>query len=520
MEVQERPKLYYRTELTEQQKLQVSKLAKRKRALIVSKTGTGKTLVCLTSFISLYNRNHVDNLLVLTPRNAYQYKVWDSECRKHTTIRAIDLEELHNLCGRDTKRVLAKIAQYKVVYTKHSIVSKYADYISWLRQLTRFVVVYDEIHAIRNPKTSLHRLTRFAIQNSYVLWGATATPLSKNMTDAYNIINFIRPWFLGTYEAFKRDYCKVQEQVIGRFSNGKLKKVENIIGILNKTAFEMKLESLVIKGSAAVPIEFHYHPYQLSQKESLTYKRLAKGIFAKKFQDVDADSWFKSVMSDSDEESYSIGKVDRHSSRFLYLQFAADGIVQPDGKIEYREMSSKIATLLLVLNPISQKRESAIIYFDYYASLDAVEGVLKKVYPRYKILRSTGETPLESGAVTAQSVKVNPVFILITKSGSASSSFGFINHAIPFHIPTTPETFIQFVGRITRQDSLFKGDIHAHILISDNVDKYKLCVVSSKAEQMESMTDEETNIPMEFRNEIESEKDLKALKKYLLWNTI
>ena len=86
-----------------------------------------------------------------------------------------------------------------------------------------------------------------------------------------------------------------------------------------------------------------------------------------------------------------------------------------------------------------------------------------------------------------------------------------------FHIPTTPETFTQIVGRITRINTLFKDNIHVHLARSFNIDHYKLAKVSHKSYQMEIVTKEEQNIPPNLKEEFKDANAIQLIKKFLLW---
>ena len=166
--------------------------------------------------------------------------------------------------------------------------------------------------------------------------------------------------------------------------------------------------------------------------------------------------------------------IDEHSSRFIYLQYGADGIISVDGEFSAK-MSSKLTKLVEVLDPIIEKGLSCLIYVAYYESLNIVQKILAQRYKdKVKIVEASGRSVLEDGVVTQNTVAKKSHILLATKAGSESVSYFFINQVIFFHTPTVPDTVSQFVGRITRLNTLFPGDLHVTFITANNVDMYKL----------------------------------------------
>lgn len=523
----ERVQQRLKTKLYDYQQEEFEIMVRRKRWLLVEKTGKGKSLASLATFLNLYNRGKLDNLFVTAPRNAYDRKVWRDECLKHTTFKPIDLEELVQKSGGSIERLKKLLPYYPVIYAKHSHVNVYRDFIRDIIAMCRCQVIIDEVHKLKNPKSTLTVNSRYAYYNAFSMGGLTATPLSKDMADCYNIINFIKPWFLGTFEQFRKDFCFTQQKVIGRNVTGGLKKVEEIVGIKSIAALQQRLDPLVIRGTSLLEVKWDFVKYEMGVKETSIYRRLSKGFFCSTTASVEvAEDWFRAVMAMNEEtpqENYQVGDVDRHSSRFIYMQYAADGIVSDNGDIGLTHRpepckGEKIDKALDVLREIYRKGESCIIYFDYYATLETFEYFLRKSALGFKILKTTGEQNIKDGQISEAKVKNTPHVILATKAGSESSSFYYMNHVMLFNIPTTPETFTQIVGRITRANTLFPDDLNCHVMMSDNIDLYKMAVVCNKAAQMEAVSNEESNIPNYYKKAFSKRTSIADCKKYLLWD--
>lgn len=370
-------------------------------------------------------------------------------------------------------------------------------------------------HAFKNAKSSLTISMRMAIRSAYGMWLLTATPLSKNLEDSFNIINFLSPFYLGTFQQFKDRYCNVEKKVIGKFSNGVLKKVDVITGVRNEEEFSKKLEPLVIQGESTFHPNFHFIDYELTPYEASIYRRIAAGI------DLDSaltpEEWLKKALTTEEVDTHHIKDVSRYSSRFLYLQSAADGILNEDGT-QTRKGSTKVNKLIDLIKEIIAKKQSALIYFDYYASLEVVRDTINSLHLPLRLLESTGSSVLDPTAVTEAKAKRIPHVILCTRASSESASYYYFNHVIFFQIPTVANTIVQMAGRILRKNTLFPEDLNLYYFRSESIDLYKLLLVSVKSYQMELVSGEECSIPPDYKHLATKAKLIEKQKKLLLWN--
>lgn len=499
------------TNLFPNQQSNVQLLLKRRKALLTDRVGSGKSLSILYSFALLKERGKLSNMLVLTPLSALSKEVWKKDIIKFTNLTCIDVETLYKLSNHSIQRLLKLLSQYSIIYGKHTHVKTYTKFLQLICSLPTTLLTIDEIHALKNPKAEITLLTRQISSHSQSFWGITGSTISKSLEDFYNIINLIYPWYFGSFTQFRETYCTYREKVVGYY-NGKRRKVLQITGIKDPVHFQNAISPLVISGQSFLSLHFHYLDYNLSQQEQTFYRNIARGIFT-----TDSPDWFQSILNSPELPVPHIKEVDLYSSRFLYLQSAADGILNSDGS-QTNCQSSKLSLLLQTVQSIISKQQSIIIYFDYYASLNCAKQALQSLNLPATILESTGSHVLKDSDVTEAKCKLKPHIILGTKASSESVSLYFINNVIFFHIPTVPSTFVQTVGRITRKNTLFPDDLNVYIFRSNNIDLYKLLVVSSKAYQMELVQGQEDNIPPDYKQSMSKIELLDQAKKLLLWN--
>lgn len=502
--------------LFENQRSHVDFLIKKRRALVFDKTGSGKTVCCLYAYAILKQYKRLDTMFVMTPLSAYSKKVWESDLKKFFNLKCIDLDTLVKRCTTSNEDLSRMLKIYDVIYAKHSHVHQVGDFIDRIMTSGRVLTVIDEAHKLKNPKSSLTVNVRNYTRNTYALWCLTATPLSKDLTDSYNIINFTIPWYFGSFVEFKKRYCRVMHKVIGRMPGGGLKKAELITGFSDKEGFMERLSQIAVVGESYLRPNFHYIDYQLSADEYKLYKKIANGINMD--PDMDQEEWIKHVMESEELPETPIKDISRYSSRFIYLQSAADGILDADGN-QNKTFSTKLSLLMERLQEIVAEGESVLVYFDYYAAERVAKYLIEQKHWNVAILESTGKNQLTESDVTLAKVKQKPHIILCTRASSESASYYFINNVIFFQIPTVPSTFSQFVGRIVRKNTLFPDDLHVWIFRSNNIDLYKLYVISSKTAQMEAVSGEESNIPDDYKELMTQQGILEKQKKILLWRT-
>lgn len=496
------------TELYDYQKPVVEKGLRKKALLNTLKTGQGKTVVELAIASNLYNRGLIDLVVVLTPKNAYTKQVWAKHIKTHTDVESQDFEVYVK-----RKKLLAPI-----VYGKHTHCKSYTRELRELVRSHRTFLIIDEVHEFKNPQTELSLKMRTIKKYAVAIHGLTATPLSKDLSDSYSIIDFIRPGSLGSFDSFKKTYCVVEQEVVGRTQWGTLRKVEKIKGFKEESLFNDAISHFTVRGSNHIIPEFHFDNYRLNSEEFNIYLKIANG-YSFDYDTSDPGEWLKKVVTDNEVTNLKMAEdLTAHSSRFIYLQYAADGIIKKDGTLG-RLNSTKFNKVMERIDDIVEKKQSALVYFSFYASLQTFEYRLRRQHPNIRILKSTGKDTFDPNSVNAHSCSRVPHVILCTKAGSASADYPFINNVILVHYPTVPDTMTQFIGRITRANTQFLGDLHVWMYRCPNIDDYKLFLVSHKTGLMETVAGAEGNIPELFKDKDWSARQVKKHKNRLLWYT-
>ena len=207
-QLSERQKINLKSKPLPHQTVAISRMIKKKCYICVEKTGRGKSFMVLASWVYNYNRGMLDTLLILSPKNAFDKGVWKDEVKTHTTCQPIDIETLFSKAGNNPNKVLVYLKKFPIIICKHSHVYNFDGLMRLIQSMTRCAVLWDEVHKLKNPASKLTISNRLMASKAYCRYALTATPLSKDMKDCYNIINFIKPWYLGTFDMFKSNIIR------------------------------------------------------------------------------------------------------------------------------------------------------------------------------------------------------------------------------------------------------------------------------------------------------------------------
>lgn len=508
-------------QLFDEQKEFIKKMVHRRRCIISAKTGAGKTLMALYAFGYLKEKEHCKNLLVLTPLSAYDKAVWKLDMQKFSSYRHISMDDFIAKLDPTMSNLYKLLDYYDVIYGKHTMLKNEVAFrvIAAICAQPSTLLCIDEVHAFRNPEAAMTKKLQAIARVCKSFWGITATLVSIGAENIYHLVNLIKPWYLGSFIQFRDNYCNVEESVIGRLPNGQLRKVKNITGLKDPKVLQDVLEPLVISGESFFTPKHQYIDYEMNSEEQTIYTKIANGLFASP-DESDPEEWFKALMNDKLDlpKRPKVGDVEKFSNRFVYLQQAANGTINPETGEYSRTGSVKLQLLLKKLNEITSKGQSVLVYCDYLASIDSIHNYLNQNMRNVTILESTGSHYLKPGSVTEGTVKMKPHIILCTRASSESVSYYFINNVIFFEIPTVPATAIQMVGRITRKNSLYPDDLNVYWFRSDNIDQYKMRMLSAKTKLQEDATGVgDTNIPDTYKTIMTRSNAIENAKRNLLW---
>ncbi|HEY2552014.1 MAG TPA: DEAD/DEAH box helicase [Streptosporangiaceae bacterium] len=163
----------------------------RGRAILADEVGLGKTIEAGLVLSELRMRGLADRALVVVPAGLVQQ--WREELERKfalpTTIAAKgEWDE-----GSDRPVVIVSLAAARRDPLRSALTDKPWD-----------VVIMDEAHRLRNPRSASGRLAR-ALSARYLLL-LTATPVENRLADLYELVSLVAPGLLGTPSQFRAQH--------------------------------------------------------------------------------------------------------------------------------------------------------------------------------------------------------------------------------------------------------------------------------------------------------------------------
>ena len=448
-----------KTKPTAIQREAVSRLLSNRSYIISLKTGQGKTLVALIG-IEFYRRKGCNRFIVFAPKRAVK-EVWPSEIAKHTDFEYQLISDFNE----------AKDGIVLVTY------SESRKYLPLLRKLAvGSVIILDEVHKLKNPKTQLVQSLMPILFRADVLWGLSATTLLNSVMDLYGMFCIFQPGRFLREMDFKYRFLVVRMRNVGKH-----KQIPEVVGYKNLDVLKKMIGEFIFSVESDIDVKFHKYFYSLTPAELEEYKKFARGI-----------------LNGSE-------KLKVFASRLHDLQRCVDGSIDLDGNY-CEKRGSKFYVVESLLKSILSKGESVILVCDYIFTLDLLKSA-DLGYPIYE----------KSGRVSQIPDKF-PCVLVMTSAAAESLNLKQFNHVVFYSIPFSVGAFVQSVGRISRIDSEHLGDLHVYIPSSDDtIDKYKALMIQYNADVIRRLLGNEANLPSTV-NSI-TKKLLIQLRKELLWKT-
>lgn len=483
------------------------------------------TITCLYSAAYLLSKEKIHNVVVLLPRNGYQKRVWPKEMESKTHLRYLEWEDFADRVGRGAS-VDSLLSEYHVIVGKHGVIKSDFKLMRELYSTNRKILtILDEVHAFQNPKTALTSTASIIFAYSYGVWGITATTLSKNCENIYHLLNFVYPKCLGSFYNFRTRFCKLQERVVGRNPDGSLRKVKEIVDWKDPEEFRSHVRGVLVIGQGSLPTKIHFVDYTLNAREEALYQKVADGIMLDGCGD--DSSWISRVLSRDhivQSSVRSVKELDRHSSRFIYLQSVVDGSLNDDGTFGFGP-SSKCNALLDVVRGVASRGESILVYCEYYTTLDNVkQNLLRSGIEDHRgtpivVVEQSSRNNFKSGLVTKEKCDRATYVVLCSPGASESENYFYINNVLLYDMPLTPKGYLQMVGRITRRSTLYPDNLNTWIMRSPTIDLYKLHLTGFKVYMQGAASYDIENFPKEYVKSMLEDKvnHLALAKKVLLW---
>lgn len=420
-------------------------LIQRQRVVLADDVGLGKTMSCLSSYSYIRMMRPKSKMVVLCTLKA-SFKAWKDDINDFLTDTEMCVVADGNEPDLDANIYLTTIGN----------LSKYLAFFESIKDDLIFVV--DEAHRVGNPNTHYYQLL-YKYLNEHIpkviyCWFVTATPITAHLQRFYFFFHMVYPGYLGTLKSFKRKYF------IYRFPYPSAPYKE-LVGYQNMKGLMGMVGFAVIRRESDTKPKLNFHPTQftLTQMEEELYFQAVDGVMpARSHADI--------------------------GPRIVDCQYAVD--IPPDFECEDR---SKFFKLLEICENIQAAGASALIYVPYRLVGKTLHRWFKELgYDNFAYV--DGSTPkkyLERVVDWMREEDPSPKFVICTNVLSESNNFPRVQNSIFYSLPFDPLTYIQFIGRIWRDNSIF-DNLHVYILMAlDTIDHYKDELIAIRAKHISSI---------------------------------
>jgi SNF2 family DNA or RNA helicase len=163
----------------------------RGRAILADEVGLGKTIEAGLVLSELRMRGLADRVLVIVPAGLAQQ--WREELERKFALPTAMAGKAEPDAGRDHPVVIASLAAARREPLRSVLADRPWD-----------VIIADEAHRLRNPRSASGRLAR-ALSARYLLL-LTATPVENRLQDLYELVSLVAPGLLGTPAQFRAEH--------------------------------------------------------------------------------------------------------------------------------------------------------------------------------------------------------------------------------------------------------------------------------------------------------------------------
>ncbi len=302
--------------------------------LLADDMGLGKTLQVLT-YIKFYLNNYLKaKILIVSPLTLIEN--WRKEINKYYP----DLNQyiVNDINLLQTKDIAIFIINYDSIITSYSFVKIKYD-----------LIISDEIQRIKTYTTKTSRFMKCL--NATFKIGITATPIENNIIEFWNIFDFLLPGYLNSKKNFKERYLIINQNPESEMSKQRAEELMD------------KIKDVFLR----------------REKDNLNFLKLPAKY----------DKFVKVILSNEHAESYIatyhnlIKQKPKLPSILPIVQTLLQVCDYPQNKIiykteDYKKISSKLNSLLDILNEIKSKKEKAIVFTRFIKTQVYLKEILKE----------------------------------------------------------------------------------------------------------------------------------------------
>jgi len=426
------------------------------KRLLSDEVGLGKTLqsICFSEYIKA-KKSLVVTISALK-------KQWQREIKKFFPDSKTTIIPNDNKNKR--KKVLDKYDDGYLIINYEQL--RLNDVIDFLQNINFDVIIFDEIHKIKNNKTALFKGASKLKTN--IKLGLTATPFINKPTELFNIVDFLKPNFLPWYE-FAREYCEWDEVYAG-YNKGFIK---TIVGFKNLDKLHNHLLPLMIRRKK-VDV--------LSELPPKTYKILSCQPSSRQRKVI--DKFFSEAKNLYDD----FGLDNSVLASLTFARMACDSLelLQESSSLKTIDVEGNDSAKIEALKDFLPSVNGKVLLFTQWKRMAFI---LHREFPDSLVI--TGETK-DKQSVIDEFKNSDKKFLISTDCLQYGVNLQFISTLIHVDLPWSPADIEQREGRVDRLGQ--KNNILVvKVVIEDSIEDYVLGILNKKSKMFYNVIDGSIN---------------------------
>ena len=458
--------------LGEHQRIGIKKVVNIPHTGIFFSTGSGKSSILLYSAYALLKKEMSDKCVIVGTPSAI--------------ISLYDQLNILNLPVSNVRVESESEFVSAVLNKKISLVfMKYSSILSWDPKLyvinsnlqnlntVRIAGMFDEVHKVKGHTSELYKRWFLVTSMFSRMSGYTATPITSNLLDLYNILHFLRINLFMSREQFIDRFVERRKL----FSKAKGRYFYEVIGFKNVDQLLKLIEPNTLFFSSSKHLDIKYAGVPISTSSS-DYELASQGLY-----NVDED----------DVKEYGVRMHD--------LQ-----------QIVNKDYNKLALTLRFVLK---NKEKGVVIFTDYYSTVDALCKLLESVniftYIISGSVKEKDRNSIKNDFLGSPSNKV----LIITRAGGESLNLQSTDSIVVYDLPRGIGALVQVIGRVNRMYSKFDTVNVFFPYVTGTIDEYRIMYIQKYKQLLDKMFDGEivpTSMVPSFNRYI-----FKKLRDKFLW---
>ncbi len=424
------------------------------RAILADEVGLGKTIEAGIVLTELRWRSLARDVLILAPTGLIGQ--WGEELERKFAMPTV----VATRDGWAGDREQVGSSQHPVVLA--SLATARRDPLRELLAARAWdLVIVDEAHRVRNPRTASSRLVR-SLRTRFMLL-LTATPVENRIDDLFHLVSMVRPGHLGTIGDFRRRHVTPSPPAPAEIASPE----EPTTGVTDLSGLRHSLRSVMVRHRRSEVALMLPHRLvetilvQPSSEEAELYQRVSERV---RIEGRSAGS----------AHAMSLRTVQRLAgSSPLALAPTLERMGWPELAQQAQRVSAcaKTAALATVLERHADEGEKVIVFTSFRQTLAHLTDMA-----RAKGIRSSeyhgGLGRRQKDAAIQDFEHVNDV-LFSTESAGEGRNLQFCHTMVNFDLPWNPMLIEQRLGRIHRigqthdvvlTNLCLRGTIEEHIL--------------------------------------------------------